>query len=118
MILQWAPFPLIRVAVFFCAGILLGIYQFEIVPVDWVLWIVVIAFSGFTAAYAIRSTLRKYIIGSFAFLIIFCSGYVVVHIRTLSVQSNNLIHVKDEIVAYRGVVRDHVYERKNSFKTA
>jgi competence protein ComEC len=115
--LMWAPIPLVRVAIVFSAGILLGIYQQDIVSVRFAVSVALIAGTGFMLSLFLPKSWRKYGHGIFSWLVIFWLGYVLVHVRTDSLKPQHVMHQSETILAYRGVVVDHLYERKSSWKT-
>ena len=112
--LKWTPIPLVRIAAVFCAGILLGIYQFEWMAPHIAIGVFIALLAAFGVALLVQSRILK---GFLAFGAVFIAGYVLVHVRTQSAWPEHFIHINDPILAYEGIVEDHLYERKNSFKT-
>lgn len=115
----WTPFPLIRITAFFCAGILLGIYQFGIISIQAAnFWTGVCALC-YALAFLLQSKVRslKYVTGFFGFAFIFWVGYILVFERTESNKESNILNSTKQILAYQAVVEGHLDEKKNSFKT-
>jgi competence protein ComEC len=117
MLLKWTPIPLVRIATVFCGGILLAIYQFGIISMVTAITIFVVALGLFLVIFNSQVRGKKYLSGLFGFIYVFCCGYLLVAERTDSREADNLLHIKDPILAYEGFIQDHLYERKNSFKT-
>lgn len=105
---------MVRIAIVFSGGILLGVYQHDIAPLPLALIGVALMFFLFMAGWIVK---QKYWLGLTAFLCVFMDGYLVVLERTESRQSNHILYFNRPILAYEGFVQDHLYERKNSFKT-
>jgi competence protein ComEC len=112
--LKWTPIPLVRIAAVFGAGILLGIYQFGLISFNFAIGTFVVSLVAFGATLLVQ---RRILRGLLAFCSVFIAGYVLVHVRTQSTWPEHIIHVNESILAYEGTVEDHLYERKNSFKT-
>jgi competence protein ComEC len=112
--LKWTPIPLVRIASVFCAGILLSIYQFGLIPVNMAIGAFVVLLVAFGVALFLESRILR---GFFAFGTVLIAGYVLVQVRTQSTWPEHFIHINGPILAYEGIVEDHLYERKNSFKT-
>lgn len=117
MLLKWTPIPLVRIATVFCGGILLAIYQFGIISITTAITIFSVSLGLFLASFFSRVRGKKYLSGLFGFVCVFCCGYLIVTERTDSQEPDQLLHIKEPIIAYEGFIQDHLYERKNSFKT-
>jgi competence protein ComEC len=117
MLLKWTPIPLVRIATVFCGGILLGVYQFGIISVTTAINIFCASLGLFLISFLLEVRGKKYLVGFFGFVCVFCCGYLIVAERTDSQEPNNILHITEPIVAYEGLIQDHLYERKNSFKT-
>lgn len=116
MPLKWTPIPLVRIAILFCGGILVGVYQQEIVQINWACLGFASAFLMFLIFMMVMPTQKRWI-GLFAFICMFIGGYLVVLARTASRQQNHILYINQPIEAYEGYIRDHLHERKSSFKT-
>jgi competence protein ComEC len=117
MLLKWTPIPLVRIATVFCGGILLGIYQFGIISIAMAITVFSVALGLFVASFVSKVRGKKYLVGFFGFVCVFCCGYLLLAERTDSQEPDNLLYIEDPIIAYEGFIQDHLYERKNSFKT-
>ena len=117
--IRWTPFPLVRITIVLCFGILLGIYNPEILQLEWGVITLLIVFSFAVFFYLLR---RKYFVAKFLFWIgcfvaLSISGIVLVNVKTEINTENHLIHVRDTIIAYEAIIDDHFEEKLNSHKT-
>ena len=116
---RWTPYPLIRIAVFFCGGILFAIYN----PLTWDLTnAAVTCFAGLVLLLTFYLLRKKIAVARYLFwlgslLIISISGFLLVKVRTESSLENHILHLHDSIQAYEAVIIDPFEEKKNSFKT-
>jgi competence protein ComEC len=115
----WTPFPLVRIATVFTAGILLGIYQFGIITSEVAFGLAAAFMLLYLITFLFISKFRnlKYPAGFFGFAVLFLCGYMLVGEKTESNKPSNILYSSKPILAYQGVVEGHLDERKSSFKT-
>lgn len=115
---KWTPIPLVRITAIFCAGILLGVYQFGVFSFLFA-WICAIVFAVlYTIAFFLKLKFNslKHFTGPFGFAVLFFGGYMLVLARTESSKASNILYSKS-IKAYEGVIEGHLEAKKSSFKT-
>jgi competence protein ComEC len=116
--LKWTPYVMVRIALFFTAGILLGIYQPELINQQLVLFIIMaiipvyfIVFFQLRNRHAIR--LLTGVVGLMA---IFLFGYLHLLSSTQSRSEDHLISVKDPIQYYEAIVRGAPESKSKSWR--
>ncbi len=108
--IKWAPYLFVRIIVCFCAGILCQIYggsNFQPLPLLIALFSVI--FLVFHVAGTLRASLIFISLAGFAGLIvIFLLGVTITYQRTASNSADHLLHQKQPIKYYTGVISDFV----------
>ena len=112
--LTWVPYPMIRIATFFAGGILLGIYQPDIISHDFAS----IAFLFLLALLVIsiivkRSNLFSGLVG---LLSLFIGGYLHLINKTDSGKLDHLLTLKDSVQYYAATVNNSPEYKANSVK--
>ncbi len=114
--IKWIPFAMVRVAIFFIAGILVGIYLPNLIPLNQA----IITLAGISVlyfvAFALLKRYRSTMLGSLGLLAIFFMGYVHLLTQTESREENHLLKEHDTITAYQGVVRSYPESKSKSWK--
>src|SRR5258706_7022515 len=115
--MKWQPFPMLRIAVFFAGGVLLGIYQPDFIPVGLAIGLGVfgsILFCAFRFFLA-KNQLALYS-GLSGLLVIFLLGYSRLIFFTDSKKENHISKIPDPIEAYEAIVRSVPEEKVKSWK--
>src|SRR5688572_29954728 len=114
----WTPYPFVRIVLFFCAGIVWGIYGPETLAIRWAQ----VLFGTFAVLFILISylksneklkTINPGFIGLF---IILLAGYIQVYHATDSRDSSHFMHDADTIRYYQAVVTKQAQEKENSWK--
>lgn len=116
--MSWVPFAMVRITLFLAGGILLAIYNPELIPEQVAFYFLL----SLSCIYLISVfTLRSWrwvktfngIVGMFA---IFFFGYLHLLNSTDSRQTNHLLNEKDTIVAYEAIVRSSPESKSKTWK--
>jgi len=115
---NWVPYSLVRVTLFFVAGILLAIYLPDVIPFRIALSIigcsaVVYTFLAFRFN---RMGWGKIFLGMFGFLLIFFSGYLHLFLKTDSHKADHLLYADVPVSIYEAVVRTAPESKTRSWK--
>src|SRR5215204_3565004 len=115
---SWTPFPFVRLVLFFCAGILLGIYLPDILPIDLTKILFGILGVLFIAISYLRSKgkLKALNPGAVGLFVLFLAGYIQVYHSTDYHKPNHFIHNTDTIHYYKVIITKQAQEKKNSWK--
>lgn len=116
--MSWTPFPFLRLVLFFCAGILGGIYLPDGLEI-WMAKILVGILGSLFIAIAYcrsRGKLKSINPGVIGLVVVFLAGYIQVYNSTDYRISGHIIHDTDTIQYYRVVVIRQPQEKKNSWK--
>ena len=112
----WIPYPFVRIVVYFIAGILVGIYQPDILN-EHVAQILLFAFvSLYFILFFLTRRHHRINLGFLGLVTIFLAGYLQLLIRTDSRQSNHLIHIEKSIEYYTARVAKYAEEKDHSWK--
>lgn len=114
---RWVPYAMVRIAAVFIAGILLGIYQPNSLPLSKAQGFAVALVLIYLAMYwFIPKPKRSPIIGIVGLMAVMISGYV--HLRTFTDwnKKDHLSTIDEEISIYTGTVSDYPEEKENSWK--
>ncbi|HTH56279.1 MAG TPA: ComEC/Rec2 family competence protein [Cyclobacteriaceae bacterium] len=115
--MKWQPFPMIRIAGFFTGGVLLGIYQTDIIPLEIAASIVVAAAVLFFCIHFFSKENRNSVYsGFFGLILIFFLGYSRLLLFSDSRNDNHISKIADPIIAYVAVVRSVPEEKAKSWK--
>ena len=115
---SWTPYPFVRVVLFFCLGILLGIYLPDSLPIDSAKFL----FSTLGVLFITVSYLRskeklKFVNpGIIGLSIVLLAGYMQVSYSTDYRNHDHFIHDTDTIRYYKATVTKQAQEKKNSWK--
>jgi competence protein ComEC len=115
--MKWQPYPMIRISGFFVGGILLGIYQPDLIPIKLVLGIVIAsAFLFFTLRFfSIENKFAVYL-GIVGLLTIFLLGYTRLFFITESRNENHITTLNGSIEVYEAIVQSVPQEKSKSWK--
>ena len=115
---HWVPYAFVRIAICFCAGIILGIYFPDIMSVPYAIGILAcLVFGYFTVVTLKLISQRKWIDPGFLGLAaLFFIGYLNVLFNTDARNENHLTAISTPVEYYRGVVTDYPQEKENSWK--
>src|SRR5688572_11147026 len=114
---SWTPFPFVRLAFFFCTGILLGVYLPDWLSID----IAKILFGVLGVLFMLVSYLRSNgklkalnpgVVGLF---VVMLAGYIQVYNSTDYRKPSHFIHEKEIIRNYKAIITKQAQEKKNSW---
>lgn len=114
---HWVPYAMVRLTVFLIGGILLAIYQPDLLTEihAWIgLGICLVAFATVTAFSS--GTKSKSLAGTMGLASLFMVGYLNVLLHTDSRNSDHFIHVVKPIHYYQVVINRFAEEKENSWK--
>jgi ComEC/Rec2-related protein len=114
--IKWIPYAMVRISVFFVAGILLAIYQSDILSFSNVILLLAIFATVYFLVFAFLHQYRGVLLGTAGLVIVFCCGYAHLSLQTQSRRAEHLLNVHDEITAYQGVVRSYPESKSKSWK--
>lgn len=106
---QWVPYAFVRIAFFFIAGILTGIYQPIVTEYQAGALLV-----GLVVVYFLLALWDKLNPGPAGLLAVFMAGYVNVLINTESRHATHFMHTK--LTAYEVILTEPAEEKTNSWK--
>ncbi|MFD2515001.1 ComEC/Rec2 family competence protein [Pontibacter locisalis] len=111
--LRWAPYPFVRVALSFAAGILLYIitgrefrFSLELLAFFFAAFVVAVLLTR-----RVKSAFATNIAGILALLTFFSAGLFTTHYRTAYHQQDHLLHLQEQPAHYTGVVTDYVVQK-------
>ena len=116
--LRWIPYAVVRMVVFFIAGILLGIYLPDFLPEK----SLVILFLILLVCYVIRFVLQQvykrpfFNPGFLGLLIIFLAGYLHLINSTDARRKNNLINLQTPVEFYEAAIISNAQSKERSWK--
>ncbi len=115
--LKWLPYPMIRIAIFFMGGVLLGIYFPFVFSFELTTSLLIFCFVGFFTlklySYENRFPVALGLLGLSA---IFLFGLVRVFLFTDSNNESHLSKIKEEIEVYEATVKSVPEEKAKSWK--
>src|SRR6187549_559911 len=112
--IAWIPYPFVRIVVFFIAGIVLGIYQPDIIN-EQVAQILLVTFVLLYILFWFIQQ-KKINSGFLGLAAIFLSGYVQLLSQTESRESLHFIHFTKPIEYYKATVVTYAQEKDKSWK--
>jgi competence protein ComEC len=118
--LRWVPYAMVRVVIFFIAGILVGIFAFDCIAE----LTVQIIFAAVILLYYVSYLLLRNnqwlspLTGCLGLSAIFLAGYLTVLQKTDSRNSSHLLHRPEPVDYYLAKVTDQPEERARSFRVA
>jgi competence protein ComEC len=116
--LKWVPYALVRVAAFFIAGVLLGIYWPTIISES----LAITLFIGFALLFSVsffileKSPHLPLVSGSIGLCSIFIAGFINLLQHTETRKPDHLIHTAQPIEVYRAKVKGAPEEKTKSWK--
>ena len=113
--MRWIPFAMVRIAVIFMAGILLGIYQPNLMGER----VAAILFVSATLFYwVVRFSVHNVRLwtGVIGLSVVFAAGYWNVLLRNESTRQDHLLNVKEPILAYQVILITSAEEKEKSWK--
>jgi len=115
---SWVPFAMVRVALFFGGGILLAIYQPNLLNGQKALYTFFSLSLAYLISYFLFRTNRsaKVIIGVLGLLAIFVFGYFHLQLNTARTQPNHLLYEAEPVIAYEAIVRSAPESKAKSWK--
>lgn len=115
---SWAPYALVRVALLFAAGIILGLYFPDLFPIGIVTFLFALLFGGFTLVAYLKwkRKLKQVNVGVLGMIALFLSGYINVHYSTDYHQADHFIHDSEKIAHYQVLISRQAQEKENSWK--
>lgn len=115
---NWVPYAMVRILLFFGAGILLFIYQPMFFAAQTVAVGTVLFFLGFLLFRSVKSSVAtKVISGGFALACLFFLGYWTARLETESLDETHLLHSAVVAEYYEAVVLRYPEEKEKSWKT-
>ncbi len=112
---RWTPFTFVRIVIVFIGGIILGIYQPEIIPLSFAsrsLIALVVAYFGSIFFFS----WWKFDRGPLALSAIFLAGFTHVQLSTESHDSDHVLAIRDSIRSYEVVITRFFEEKEKSWK--
>jgi competence protein ComEC len=110
-----APYPFLRLALFFTSGIAAFVH-FRLC-VDFLEWILLALSAIWVFVFLIRIRQKEIVLGVCAFLICFFGGALVCKLNTEILDPAHFSHFNDSSKAYLAVVDDELIEKPKSFST-
>lgn len=116
--LSWVPFAMVRIALFFGGGILLAIYQPNLISQLGVLYVFLSLSLAYLISYFIFKANRsaKVVTGFLGLLAIFAFGYFHLQLNTARTQPDHLLYETALVTAYEAVVRSAPESKAKSWK--
>jgi competence protein ComEC len=115
--LKWIPYSMVRVTIFFTAGILLAIYYPNLLPFRLTLLIsAILFFVYFSCSFFLRGQALNLTSGLVGLLIIFSFGYTHLLLKTDSRNANHLLEIEEPIIAYTAIVRSSPESKEKSWR--
>lgn len=116
--LSWVPIAMVRITLFLVGGILLAIYQPDLISEQITFYILTALILVYLiAVFALRSwRWVKTVNGIIGLSAIFFYGYLHLLNSTTSRQTNHLLYESDKVVAYEAIVRSAPESKAKSWK--
>ncbi|HEY9045818.1 MAG TPA: ComEC/Rec2 family competence protein [Ohtaekwangia sp.] len=116
--LHWIPFAVVRIVLFFIAGILLGIYLPDFLPQFIITLVFVTLLIVYIGHFIFQRITRKALFnpGAVGLLAILLAGYLQLLHCTDSRRADNLINLKTPVAYYQTVVTGYIQEKANAWK--
>jgi competence protein ComEC len=115
---SWLPYSFVRVAIFFIAGILVGVYWPECISLQAATLLFItglLLFAGI--AYARFAGKLSFInSGPFALAAVFLAGYIHLWYATENKWPQHFSYTNETVQYYRVVINDHPVEKQNSWR--
>lgn len=114
---RWVPYAMVRIAAFFIAGILLGIYQADVIPLDWAyLLLGLLVLLYLTIYIALPKARRSVFVGAIGLTAIFFVGYAHLISFVDWKKPNHLSNLNTNISYYTAEVLALPQEKQHSLK--
>jgi competence protein ComEC len=115
---SWTPYPFFRIVLFFSAGILLGIYQPDLLNIQIITILFGILAAGFVVIAILKSTdkLKALNPGLAGLVMVFLAGYIQVFHSTDYRSNHHIARAHEPILNYRAVITKQAQEKENSWK--
>lgn len=116
--LSWVPFAMVRITLFLAGGILLAIYNPDLIPDQVTFYVLAILICVYLiSAFTLRSwRWVKTFNGIVGMSAIFFYGYLHLLNSTTSRQADHLLYESDKVVAYEAIVRSAPESKAKSWK--
>lgn len=116
--LKWMPYAMVRIAAFFTAGVLLGIYWPNVNSIQLAtrLFLSLLLFFAVCYFFLKKSTLRSIAVGAVGLCAVFVAGYINLLHHTETRKPDHLIQIKSPIETYRAKVKNLPEEKVKSWK--
>ena len=116
--LKWMPYVMVRIAAFFIAGILLGIYQPELLPeaAAFIVLGALLLFYFIGYQFFKKSNSVKLFTGFVGLIAILVAGYLNVLLQTESRNTQHILKLKQPIFYYTGRIANVPEEKIKSWK--
>lgn len=115
---SWTPYALVRVALVFAGGIVLGLYFPELFAIQIVNVLFAILLIGFTIVAYLKwkSKLKYFNVGFVGVMALFLAGYINVYYSTDCYRADHFIHDQDTITHYKVLIAKQAQDKTNSWK--
>lgn len=115
---QWVPYPFVRIVAALIAGILVGIYFPEWIPIEFSIGLLFFLSAAFGILFFFRRKIKSVSewAGVVGLTLIFLIGYIHLHYKTERNNPANLFHQQDSIQYYTAVVVSQSQEKENTWK--
>lgn len=116
--IPWIPITFVRITSFFVAGILLGIYLPDILPIHLATLILLLATGSYSFVFILNRRLKRMVInpGYLGLPAIFLAGFVHVVNSTESRTENHIINLETPIQYYTVTLNRFTEEKEKSWK--
>lgn len=117
--LRWIPYAVVRIVIFFIAGIVLGIYFPDFLPQQYLQIAFAIALLIYIAGFTLQRFYKQLLFnpGFIGLMIVFLAGYLHVLDSTDARKPENLVHLSEPVLYYNVAVTSQARSKENSWKT-
>ncbi len=116
--LKWMPYAMVRIAAFFIAGTLLGIYLPKVISPDFaaISFLVLLFLFSIGFFFLTASSFRSIGLGVAGLTAVFVAGFInLIHHNEMT-DPNHLVHIESAIETYRASVKKQPEEKIKSWK--
>jgi competence protein ComEC len=116
--LRWIPYAVVRIVVFFMAGIVLGIYLPDFIPQQYLQIIFAVALLAYIVCFILQRFYKSLLFnpGFLGLMIVFLSGYLRLLQCTDARQPENLIHHHEPVLYYQVTITNQARSKENAWK--
>jgi competence protein ComEC len=115
--LNWVPYAMVRITLFLVGGILLAIYQPNLIPEQTAFYFLTILTAVYLITFFVfRSSSLKIMSGVIGLMGIMMFGYLHLMHNTGSSELNHILNERNPIVAYEAIVRSAPESKARSWK--